>query len=258
MQFHDIHGSNVALLQSKRIARRENLGCSDALTFTDRPLQINEKIFIKFIGTSWGVSFGYTSHNPSTLKNRLPKYAFPVLIYQKGFWVRDVVNHKTDKNFIIYFYVNERGTVIYSIDGLTEEVLLHGVKTDCTLWAMIDLYGNSKLVELVKTELKTDIIPHPKAEFNSNFTLTTATNVRSPFEHNMSAECPLLVQVEDDFREDELHVFNECVVCYEKPANTVVYACGHICLCYPCAFNIWQGRGNGRCPICRNIIRNII
>lgn len=83
-----------------------------------------------------------------------------------------MVNHKTDKNFIIYFYVNERGTVIYSIDGLTEEVLLHGVKTDCTLWAMIDLYGNSKLVELVKTELKTDIIPHPKAEFNSNFTLT--------------------------------------------------------------------------------------
>lgn len=44
MQFHDIHGSNVALLQSKRIARRENLGCSDALTFTDRPLQINEKV----------------------------------------------------------------------------------------------------------------------------------------------------------------------------------------------------------------------
>jgi len=49
---------------------------------------------------------------------------------------------------------------------------------------------------------------------------------------------------------------NECTVCYEQQINSVLYMCGHICMCYDCAVKQW--RGNGQCPICRANIKDVI
>lgn len=51
---------------------------------------------------------------------------------------------------------------------------------------------------------------------------------------------------------------NECTVCYEKPVDAVLYTCGHMCLCYDCAKELWRGKGDGHCPICRATIRDVI
>ena len=52
--------------------------------------------------------------------------------------------------------------------------------------------------------------------------------------------------------------FHECIVCYEKPVDSVLYMCGHMCMCYECALQQWRGRGGGQCPICRAAIRDVI
>lgn len=51
---------------------------------------------------------------------------------------------------------------------------------------------------------------------------------------------------------------NECIVCYEAPINTVLYMCGHMCMCYECAVKQWRAPGGGQCPICRANIRDVI
>lgn len=51
---------------------------------------------------------------------------------------------------------------------------------------------------------------------------------------------------------------HECTVCYEKPVDSVLYMCGHMCMCYECALQQWRGRGGGHCPICRASIRDVI
>ena len=51
---------------------------------------------------------------------------------------------------------------------------------------------------------------------------------------------------------------NECTVCYEAPINTVLYMCGHMCMCYECAVKQWKTPGGGQCPICRAHIRDVI
>ncbi|KAG7167465.1 protein neuralized-like [Homarus americanus] len=51
---------------------------------------------------------------------------------------------------------------------------------------------------------------------------------------------------------------HECTVCYEKPVDSVLYMCGHMCMCYECALQQWRGRGGGQCPICRAVIRDVI
>jgi len=50
---------------------------------------------------------------------------------------------------------------------------------------------------------------------------------------------------------------NECVVCLELPPDSVLYTCGHMCMCYACARDVVQNRG-ALCPICRQSIRDVI
>lgn len=50
----------------------------------------------------------------------------------------------------------------------------------------------------------------------------------------------------------------ECTICYENPIDSVLYMCGHMCMCYPCAVQQWRGKGGGHCPLCRAVIRDVI
>lgn len=50
---------------------------------------------------------------------------------------------------------------------------------------------------------------------------------------------------------------NECCVCWENPPNSVLYTCGHMCMCYDCAVDIKENQG-GLCPMCRKEIKDII
>lgn len=51
---------------------------------------------------------------------------------------------------------------------------------------------------------------------------------------------------------------NECTICYEHSIDSVLYTCGHVCMCYECAVKQWHGIGGGHCPICRAVIRDVI
>ncbi|KAA0195823.1 hypothetical protein HAZT_HAZT004868 [Hyalella azteca] len=51
---------------------------------------------------------------------------------------------------------------------------------------------------------------------------------------------------------------SECSVCYERHIDSVLYSCGHMCMCYTCAIQQWKGRGGGVCPICRAVIKDVI
>ncbi|CRL00620.1 CLUMA_CG013880, isoform A [Clunio marinus] len=51
----------------------------------------------------------------------------------------------------------------------------------------------------------------------------------------------------------------DCTICYENPIDSVLYMCGHMCMCYDCAMKHWRGGINGgACPLCRAPIRDVI
>ncbi|MEQ2186540.1 E3 ubiquitin-protein ligase neurl1 [Goodea atripinnis] len=50
---------------------------------------------------------------------------------------------------------------------------------------------------------------------------------------------------------------DECAICYENMVDTVLYACGHMCLCYACGLKL-KKMANACCPICRRTIKDII
>jgi hypothetical protein len=44
----------------------------------------------------------------------------------------------------------------------------------------------------------------------------------------------------------------ECVVCLERPANTALAECGHVCTCFKCAKQLDE------CPLCRQKLTRLL
>ncbi|XP_071089724.1 uncharacterized protein [Haliotis cracherodii] len=47
-----------------------------------------------------------------------------------------------------------------------------------------------------------------------------------------------------------------CLICLENHSDTVLYQCGHMCLCYACGKHLMSQ--SGKCPVCRAPIKDII
>ncbi|EPQ09610.1 Neuralized-like protein 1A [Myotis brandtii] len=50
---------------------------------------------------------------------------------------------------------------------------------------------------------------------------------------------------------------DECTICYEHAVDTVIYTCGHMCLCYACGLRLKKAL-HACCPICRRPVKDII
>lgn len=51
-----------------------------------------------------------------------------------------------------------------------------------------------------------------------------------------------------------------CTVCLTAMADTVLYRCGHLCVCYMCGLQLQQGTSTNsvKCPICRAPVEDIL
>lgn len=125
------------------------------------------------------------------------------------------------ENSVLSYYVTRDGHVHFGIDGEEIDSFYKKVRVGVPLWAILDIDGVSTTVEVVSEG----------AEF------------------------------EEVFYEEEEEFINEeelCNVCCLKEINSVLYKCGHMCMCFQCAMQQKQGAGNGQCPICRAEIKDVI
>lgn len=60
-----------------------------------------------------------------------------------------------------------------------------------------------------------------------------------------------------DIDESSQNMANECTVCFENVCDSVVYTCGHMCMCYNCAVQV-KASADPLCPICRQDIKDVI
>ncbi|XP_055848497.1 protein neuralized [Episyrphus balteatus] len=156
LQFHSVHGDNIRISRDGTQARRFESFCR-ALTFSSRPVRINERICMRFseISNNWngGVRFGFTSNDPASLENSLPKYACPDLTNRPGFWAKALHEQYCELDNILHYYVNSAGDVIYGINGEEKGIILTGIDVRGLLWTVIDIYGNCTVVELLDARL---------------------------------------------------------------------------------------------------------
>lgn len=169
LQFHDTHGDNIQLSHNKTRARRAESFCK-GICFSNRPITINEKVYIRFVetNTSWSgvLRFGFTSVDPATVRGAdLPRYACPDLTNKPGNWAKALGERYTTNNIMLFFYVTRSGDVYYGVNGEEKGLFFSGVNVSSPLWAMLDIYGNTVGVEFTQpngnnTYAVIDNIPH--------------------------------------------------------------------------------------------------
>ncbi|XP_016308939.1 neuralized E3 ubiquitin protein ligase 1Ab [Sinocyclocheilus anshuiensis] len=52
-------------------------------------------------------------------------------------------------------------------------------------------------------------------------------------------------------------ITGECLICCERAVDSVLYACGHMCVCSVCGGKLME-MSNPSCPMCRSPIRDVI
>ncbi|KAK3599445.1 hypothetical protein CHS0354_036461 [Potamilus streckersoni] len=156
LQFHDIHGDNIKLSPDKLRAKRADSFCK-GICFSNRPVSINEKVYIRFyeISCSWSgvLRFGFTTVDPGTLEgSNLPRYACPDLTNKPGYWAKALAERYAVVNNVLYFYVTRSGDVLYGVNGDDKGIFFSGVNTNAPIWAVMDIYGNTIAVEFTQPE----------------------------------------------------------------------------------------------------------
>lgn len=73
---------------------------------------------------------------------------------QSGFWAKALPEEFANEGNIIAFWVDKKGRVFYRINESSPMLFFSGVRTAEPLWALIDVYGLTRGVQLLGKMLK--------------------------------------------------------------------------------------------------------
>lgn len=147
-----MHGDHIRLSQERRVAKRVESFCK-GITFSARPVRVNERVCVKFsdISNNWSgvIRFGFTVCDPAAQRHNLPKYACPDLTNKTGFWIKALNETYCERDNILFYYVTASGDVHFGINGEEKGVFISGCETRSPLWTIIDVYGNCTAIEFL-------------------------------------------------------------------------------------------------------------
>ncbi|CAC5363418.1 NEUR [Mytilus coruscus] len=155
LHFNDVHGGNVILSSKKSKARRIG-GFEDAVCFSNRPIVLNEKMYVRLKKISnelnGALKFGFTSHYPAL---NLDFICTVPLGYRTHSWIDELFGKDVQTNNTLQFWFESNGSLMYNVNNGPITVRNYKVNTDVLLWAVIDMYGKTVEIEMVtQSELR--------------------------------------------------------------------------------------------------------
>ncbi|XP_056623165.1 neuralized E3 ubiquitin protein ligase 1Ab isoform X2 [Triplophysa dalaica] len=156
--FHaNTKGSQIVIDKTQRNVRRIGSFCN-AITFTNRPLRIYEQVRLKITKRqgcwSGALRVGFTTVNPSHLMSSwLPCFACPDLVGQRGFWARALPEEHCEEGTVLSFWLDNTGRVFYRVNEGEPIFFFSGVLAGEPAWAIIDIYGLTRGVQLFDSKM---------------------------------------------------------------------------------------------------------
>jgi len=265
LPFHNTKGCNIRLSNDRCIAERNNSHYCQGYVFSERPLRLGQKLVLQVLQTdelyAGSLAFGLTTCDPSTINsNDLPEDPHQ-LLDRSEYWVviKDVANAPQAGDELA-FKITESGEVQMTKNRQPVQTLMH-VDSTQRMWPFFDLYGSTIKVKVLGTsDNETPENVRNSAQVmnsrNSQQMSRPITTQNNGLTVRLASSSPKLNNTNNSNSDSLNAIGNECNVCYEQPINSVLYMCGHVCMCYECAVKQW--RGPGQCPICRAVIRDVI
>uniref|UniRef100_A0A2I3G9Z5 Neuralized E3 ubiquitin protein ligase 1B n=1 Tax=Nomascus leucogenys TaxID=61853 RepID=A0A2I3G9Z5_NOMLE len=198
----------------------------------------------------------------------IPKYACPDLVTRPGYWAKALPENLALRDTVLAYWADRHGRVFYSVnDG--EPVLFHcGVAVGGPLWALIDVYGITDEVQLLGSTLQSSpATTTPSGSLSGSQDDSDSDMTFSVNQSSSASESSLVTAPSSPLSPPVSPVFSppepagikngECTVCFDGEVDTVIYTCGHMCLCHSCGLRL-KRQARACCPICRRPIKDVI
>ncbi|XP_002757428.1 E3 ubiquitin-protein ligase NEURL3 isoform X2 [Callithrix jacchus] len=231
LRFHaEAKGAQVRL--DKRGCTAHRLATfHDGIVFSQRPVRRDERVALRVLREehSWcgGLRVGFTRLDPALVSApSLPPFVCPDLEEQSPTWAAVLPEGCALVGDVVRFWVDRRGRLFAKVNAGCRLLLREGVPAGGPLWAVMDVYGTTKAIELLDPtdsqlptamlwDLSNKTVPEPGA---------------TPGE--------------------------ECAICFCHAANTCLVPCGHTHFCSYCAWRVF--RDMAKCPVCRWQIEAVV
>ena len=149
MKFHEVHGVNVSLDSTRKVAQRTGSFC-DAFVFSEVPLRHNSYTAVRLTSddTEWhGQCFlGVTSRNPISFAESAISKQIISLINTEDVWIRPIPDSWSSTNMIIHLTFDGQLEVTNQHEPNVRFMLFENLPVNFPLWLMIELYGASNSV----------------------------------------------------------------------------------------------------------------
>ncbi|KAA0709116.1 E3 ubiquitin-protein ligase NEURL1B [Triplophysa tibetana] len=270
LHFHPVRGPDVVLSNDRTVACTHFLDSSRTLMFSDRPVRVGETLYVEVghLGLPYfgALLFGMTSCDPGTLNaGELP--ADPeVLLDRKEYWVVYRGFPVPTSGDVLSFTLLANGEVHHGVNGGARGRLLC-VDSSQVLWAFFTLHGAVNRLRILGTIQSSpsscSSASQGSTPDDSDSDLAFSVNRSSSASESSlvtAPSSPLSPPVSPTLSSSDapLHnKINECTVCFDHEVDTVIYTCGHMCLCNDCGLRL-KRQINACCPICRRPIKDVI
>ncbi|XP_035262159.1 E3 ubiquitin-protein ligase NEURL1 isoform X2 [Anguilla rostrata] len=277
LRFHQLRGAHVQTLDEHTVSRAEHGASREerTLVFTERPLHAGETVFVKVSKSSparlGSLSYGVTSCDPGVLRPSDLPYSPESLVDRKEFWAVCRVPAPLQSGDILGFLVTQEGEVVLSHNGVSAGMQVC-VDNSRPLWMFFGLHGAITQLRILGSTQQADArgpsVPcSPSSSPNTPPGLCSGSSEPALNGTCGGAFCsstggttpssPISLPKSPTFPSGSGAWSDECSICYENMVDTVIYACGHMCLCYTCGLKL-KKMSNACCPICRRAIKDII
>ncbi|XP_008252002.2 E3 ubiquitin-protein ligase NEURL3 isoform X1 [Oryctolagus cuniculus] len=230
LRFHDkAKGAQVRLdAQGCRASRCATF--HDGIVFSQRPVRPSERVVLRVLQHEdrWcgGLRVGFTRLDPERLSAAsLPPFVCPDLVEQSPTWAAVLPEGSALAGDLVRFWVDPRGRLFAKTNEGPGFLLRKDVLMGAPLWAVMDVYGTTKAIELLD----------PTAGW------CPAAKPEAPWEEALP--------------EHEDATAEECAICFHHAANTCLVPCGHTHFCSHCAWRVFKD--TAKCPVCRWHIREV-
>ncbi|CAM9393489.1 unnamed protein product [Lampetra fluviatilis] len=274
LHFHAaVRGANVRLDERGTRATRRKGFCG-GLALSSRPVRPCERVHVRLgpRDSEWqgALRVGFTSRDPDTMALPLPPYALPDLVDQRGSWADRVPEELAVQGAEIAFWVQADGSMFCSAwlpgssrrRGRARVWRLKGrVEARLPLWAVVDVYGTTRDVQLLGTTVQPPVCSGRSSERVTLPIAPLALRTPPPSPPSpppLSPPSPPPSPPPPPRRRDVsvcdacAPVGTECVVCMHGPRQAAFIPCGHYCVCEVCATLLCE------CPLCRRPCENVI
>lgn len=271
LRFHATRGPDVSLSADRKLACAPRPEGGRTLVFSERPLRPGESLCVEVgrpgLAAPAAVAFGITSCDPGALRSSELPADPAALLDRKEYWVVARAGPVPSGGDALSFTLQPGGDVLLAVNGRPRGRLLC-VDTSQALWAFFAVRGGvAGQLRLLGTLQSSPETTTPSGSFSgsqddSDSDMTFGVNQSSSASESSlvtAPSSPLSPPVSPAFSAPEPAGSRngECTVCFDSEVDTVIYTCGHMCLCHSCGLRL-RRQARACCPICRRPIKDVI